>query len=243
MKASLIDLTKMTYPGRVIIIGLSSEGDKVIVSYAITGRSPSSQARKLKLEGNAVWTRPLDVDLVKRGQVDLLLYKAIVLSRGIAVSNGRQTDDILRALEDKNEPQQVLGEALRAWTYEPDAPHFTPRISGCVLPGNKACLSIIKRRQDGTAQSIFSAWSLSPGKGKLIATYSGEEENPLPSFAGDPRDIETGEPTASAMASSVFEALKPANPERDYRVAIASVMASNTNFQEFDVHIINRKEG
>jgi IMP cyclohydrolase len=235
-------ISTMVYPGRVIIIGQDSEADRSVVVYAITGRSPSSQARELKLEGNAIWTRPTDEDVLKKGNVDLLVYSAISFGRGIAVSNGRQTEDILNQIQEKDDPEEILIRGLKNWTYEPDSPQFTPRISGCVLSNSKACLSLIKRGEDSAAQKSFFAWTLEPGKGKLIATYSGTEENPLAPFAGDPFHIEIKEKTAAGMAEAVFAALKPQNPEKDYRVAVACVYAEKSNLLKYEVHIINKKE-
>jgi IMP cyclohydrolase len=50
----------MPYPGRLIILGASAEGDKVIIVYAVTGRSAASRARRLTFEASAVWTEPLE---------------------------------------------------------------------------------------------------------------------------------------------------------------------------------------
>lgn len=242
MTEPLAKLSAMAYPGRVIVIGQNPESDQSVIVYIITGRSPSSRARELKLEGSAVRTRPTDEDVLKKGNVDLLVYTAIAFSRGIAVSNGRQTDDILKQIQQENDPEEILIRGLKDWTYEPDPPHYTPRISGCLLPSGKACLSLIKRKKDGAPQKSFFAWRLEPGKGKLISTYSGAEKNPLPSFTGNPLDIGIKEKTAGDMAEAVYAALKPQNPEKDYRVAVACVYAEKSNLQNYEVHIINKKE-
>ncbi len=242
MTEPLAKLGAMTYPGRVIIIGQNRRADKAVVVYVITGRSPSSQARQLKLKGNAVWTIPTDEDVLKKGNVDLLVYSAIAFGRGIVVSNGRQTEDVLNQVQENDDPEEILIRGLKNWTYEPDSPHFTPRISGCLLPNGKACLSLIKRGEDGAAQKSFFAWALEPGKGKLIATYSGIEEDPLPSFRGGPLDVDIEEKTAAAMANAAFAVLKPQKPEKDYRVAVACVYAEKSNFQKYEVRIINKKE-
>jgi IMP cyclohydrolase len=241
----LVSLSAMPYPGRVIIIGASPEHDKVTIAYAVTGRSPASRARRLTFEGSAVWTEPLDAETLKKGAADLLFYRAIAIERRIAVSNGRQTDDIVKVLRQAAEqmpPEDILARALETWTYEPDPPHFTPRISGCVLAEGRAGLSIIKRQADGARRALFFSWTLRPGQGKLISTYAGGEENPLAPFAGKPLDVETREPTARAMAEAVYEALKPQNPEKDYRVAVASISALRANLRNYDVHVINRRE-
>jgi IMP cyclohydrolase len=243
MMTELLDkLRAMAYPGRIILIGLNSKGDRAVVIYSITGRSPSSQARELKLKGNAIWTIPTDEELLKKGNAELLVYSAIAFGRGIAVSNGRQTKDILNQIQEKEDPEEVLTRALNDWTYEPDSPHFTPRISGCILPNSRACLSLIKRGFDGLAQRSFFAWRLEPGKGKLIATYSGKDEQPLPAFQGDPLDLEIKESTPAIMAEAVYTALKPENRDKDFRVAVAAVYAKKSNLRQYEVSIINKRE-
>ena len=61
MAQGLEALIGMEYPGRVIVIGKSPQGDDVIM-YAITGRSPSSQARRLEIdeENKNVFVKPTD---------------------------------------------------------------------------------------------------------------------------------------------------------------------------------------
>jgi hypothetical protein len=44
------------------------------------------------------------------------------------------------------------------------------------------------------------------------------------------------------MAEAVYAALKPQNPEKDYRVAVACVYAEKSNLQNYEVHIINKQE-
>src|SRR4030042_2672304 len=145
-------LSVMPYPGRLIIIGGGPGTDRIIVVYAVAGRPPASQARRLTFEGSAVWTEPLDEETLRKGQPELLIYRAIAIDRRIAVSNGRQTDDIAKALKQADEeerPREIITRSLDGWTYEPDPPHFTPRISGCVLVGGAAAISIIRRSEDG----------------------------------------------------------------------------------------------
>jgi hypothetical protein len=245
VKDPLAALRGMPYPGRLIIIGRDPQGRQSILVYAITGRSPSSQARRLKFAEQAVWTEPLDMDVLKKGNVDLLLYRAIVLGRGIAASNGRQTEDIVQVLnrvEEEKDTGAVLARALENWTYEPDAPHYTPRISGCILPGGRAGLGIIRRSADGGPRKSFHSWNPSPGTGRLIATYRGPEEDPLPSFGDDPFDVGLEETTAADQAEAVYQALGPGRSGEDYRVATACVYAQAADLQDSSLYIINRKE-
>ncbi|MDH7511637.1 MAG: IMP cyclohydrolase [Clostridiales bacterium] len=242
MTKSLAVLEGMTYPGRVILIGLDRAAEHVIAGYAITGRSPSSQARRLKLEAGSIWTEPSEEEAIRKSQAKLLIYRAMAIGRGIAVSNGRQTEEIIRAFGKRKNPEDVLRQALRNWTYEPDAPHFTPRISGCALPNGRACMNIIKRAGNDTSEKLFFAYDLEPGKGRIITTYSGKEATPLPSFSGDPLAVEIKAKDATTMAEAIYSSLKPKDPEKDYRVAVACVYASSRDFLKFDAHIINKSE-
>jgi len=236
----------MPYPGRLIIIGAGPGAERVIVAYAITGRSLASQARRLTFEGSAVWTEPLDEETLRKGNPDLLIYRAIAIDRKIAVSNGRQTDDIARVLKqsgDEERPDGLLSRSLDSWTYEPDSPHFTPRISGCVFPGGAAGLGIIKRGENDMRLDSFFSWQAEPGKSRMLSTYAGQEENPLPPFSGEPIEISLGTSAAEETAEAVYQALKPEDPARDYRVAVACISALRVNLRNYDVHIINRREG
>lgn len=242
MTKGLEKLIEKDYPGRVIIIGTDKTGKNVVVLYAITGRSPSSQARKIEFSDHKFLVKPTDESILKTGNVDLLIYPAILLSEGISVSNGRQTDDIQAAMRGVGNAVHVLETSLANWDYEPDEPTFTPRISGCILPSNKAAFSIIKRAEDGRAQHEYFEISLIPGKGKMISTYTGDNKDPLPSFSGFPEDVFLKETSAEDMAAAVYEAMKPKEPHKDFRVAVACVYSDPMVNKPYTFSIINRSE-
>jgi hypothetical protein len=240
MKHPLERLARMKYPGRALAVGRDMSGMFNIIIYAITGRSSSSQARRLELEADAIWTKPTDLEVLQKGNIDLLIYPAVTLSEGLAVSNGKQTSNI--DVRSGQGPVEVLGEAMKCWSYEPDAPIFTPRISGCILPSNRAGLSIIKRAENGDSLRFFYEVPLIPGKGKLLTTYSGENNVPIQSFAGEPLDLDLVEPSARTMAEAVYVALNPAAEAEDFRVAVACVFAKAADMKDHQVFIINRRE-
>ncbi|HEX2695328.1 MAG TPA: IMP cyclohydrolase, partial [Acidobacteriota bacterium] len=165
-------------------------------------------------------------------------------TRGVAVSNGKQTADVRRRLDEAAVPGpiEVLAGGLSGWDYEPDAPIFTPRISGCVLPGPKAALCLIKRGAGGEALRSYYEVPLEPGKGKLVATYDGVNRDPLRSFPGDPMDIALDAADAAGLAESVYGALKPGDGGRDFRVAVACLLAGDLTRNEYETAIINRHE-
>jgi len=233
-------LERMVYPGRIIIIGADASAAAEVVVYAVTGRSPASQARKLELSGSAVWTKPTDPETVKSGNVDLLVYPAVILGSGVAVSNGRQTSDL--DLSGGEGPAGVLAKSLERWTYEPDAPIYTPRITGCVLPDRRAGLSLIRRGQDGISERCFFEFSSRPGEGRLIATYAGENIQPLPIFRGEPLELELSGRTAAETAGAVYAALRPEGRLEDFRVAVACVFWPREAGLRPEVAILNRHE-
>jgi IMP cyclohydrolase len=239
MSDSLRALEERTYPGRLIIIG-RNRGDRIVVVYAVTGRSPSSQARELVLQAGSVWTRPTDADVLAKGNPDLLVYPALVFGLGIAVGNGKQTSDIELAAAPG--PIGILEAGLRKWSYEPDEPNFTPRISGCVTPGGSAALNIIRRDRSGEPERLYFEFRTTRGMGRMISTYTGENVHPLPSFRGEPPEVGLKEETARETAEAVYAALGPKPGEPDLRVAVACVSTRPEETQSPDLVILNRRE-
>ncbi|MFC2164762.1 IMP cyclohydrolase [Acidobacteriota bacterium] len=242
MPQALVNLSSKEYPGRLIIIGQDRTGEKAIIVYAITGRSPSSQARRMVEQTDGIWVRPTDEDILRKGNPDLLIYPALLYGQGIAVSNGKQTTDVKNSLSVLPNPVDVLKSALSGWDYEPDEPTFTPRISGCVLPNAKAALSVIRRAEDGFSLRNYFGVSLSPGKGKLVSTYSGENIDPLPPYTGEPEEILLDKNTAQETVHDVYEALSPKEHAKDFRVSVVSVFIQPEDPTLIETAIINRSE-
>jgi IMP cyclohydrolase len=232
------------YPGRLIIIGQEKKNGSIVAVYAITGRSSSSQARKLEREEETIWVKPTDREQLQKGNIDLLIYPSVFcLPQGMAISNGKQSVDVMACLGQGESAAEVLAFALKHWDYEPDAPTFTPRISGCVLPNKSAALSLIRRAGDGTTLRNIYEFSLAPGKGKMIMTYSGENKDPLLSYSGEPQDVDIVGATSQEMAEHVYALLAPEEKEGlDFRVAVACVFGVDLSSGEFVTHIINRSE-
>jgi IMP cyclohydrolase len=242
LREGLENLARRDYPGRVIVIGKDNKGKNIFVIYAITGRSPSSQARKISRESDTLWVNPTEEEIIKKGNVELLVYPAVCLSRGIAVSNGRQTLDIKSQLAHSQNSSEILASALSRWNYEPDPPIYTPRISGCVAVSQGAALSIIKRAEDGSSfRNIFEV-PLIEGKGWMVSTYQGENKDPVEPFSGEPQELEINQDNPNDLAEAVYEALAPGEGERDLRIAVACVFSPDIDAGKFAVSIINRIE-
>ncbi|MBT3406483.1 hypothetical protein HN419_04915 [Candidatus Woesearchaeota archaeon] len=248
-------IAEMEYPGRLIALGRDPTGEHNVVVYAVTGRSPSSQARTLEYnaDDNTIFTKPTDPEVLEKGNPDLLLYDAIVmLDDSVAVSNGKQTEAFARELSDdagdgeRCDPLVGMFETHDEWMYEPDNPNYTPRITGVVCD-DKGGLGLIVRPNDiaddndTTAERTFTEFELLPGRGRMVATYTGVNVNPLPSFDRQPLPVEIEGKTPQAVAEAVYEALGPTDPDKDFRVAVAVVFQDPVTGAA-EHYIINRHE-
>ncbi|MDD4715509.1 MAG: IMP cyclohydrolase [Oscillospiraceae bacterium] len=174
-----------SYPGRGIIMGRS--GDAAVLAYFIMGRSESSRNRIFAPVNDGIVTRAY-----APGQLEnpsLLLYAPVRAYQNIViVTNGDQTDTVYDALA----CGKRFEDALQTRAFEPDGPHYTPRISGLGVLKDHAfsyTLSILKRGTCGECLRYYYEYeSAAPGEGRLIHTYEGDG-NPLPSFEGEPRPV------------------------------------------------------
>lgn len=178
-------LVENAYPGRGLVIGrLDDERFRIV--YWIMGRSEHSRNRRFEAEGGELRTVPVDESLVE--DPSLIIYEAMLELPGIQlVSNGDQT----RTLRDALEAGGSFGQALETREREPDAPNYTPRISGMIdFRGERprVLLSLLKASRFDPAytdRTSFSPATPAPGYGLGLTTYQSDGK-PLPSFAGDP---------------------------------------------------------
>lgn len=177
-------LAAKEYPGRGIILG-KSEDNRAVFAYFIMGRSTNSRNRVFEVSNDDIMTKAFDESLLS--DPSLIIYSPVrVLGKKIIVTNGDQTDTIYEYLKDK----KTFEDALYTRTFEPDAPNFTPRISGLIdiESGLKLKLSILKSDEGDESQSLrffYNYDNPKPGEGFLIHTYK-ENSNPLKSFEGEP---------------------------------------------------------
>lgn len=218
------------YPGRGIILGCGPNG-RAVLAYFIMGRSAGSRARAFRREKDDVVIRLLDQSGVK--DPSLILYAPLrMCGRHIVVANGDQTDAICTSLKGG----KGFEEALRTMEYEPDAPHFTPRISGMIsLPesGFSYRLSILKASGAGRrCQRQFFEYEPIPGMGHLIHTYAGDGAV-LPSFAGEPLTVNVPS-SIDAFTNGLWEALDEEN-----RVALY-VRYTPLDGSRYEDRVVNR---
>ena len=180
------ELGSNSYPGRGIIIGVSEDGKSAVTAYFIMGRSSNSRNRIFVEEGEGIRTEAFDP--AKLEDPSLIIYAPVrVLGNSTIVTNGDQTDTIYELMS----KGKTFEEALRTREFEPDAPNFTPRISGIMnIDGGKFdfALSILKSDDgDPAACNRFTYAYENPraGAGRFIHTYM-TDGNPLPSYSGEP---------------------------------------------------------
>ncbi|MDI9514804.1 MAG: inosine monophosphate cyclohydrolase [Clostridiaceae bacterium] len=179
------NLRKNTYPGRGIVLGATQDGTKLAQIYWIMGRSQNSRNRVFQEESGFVRTRAFDES--KLTDPSLIIYYPVKHHRDIhVVSNGDQTDTVIEFLKAGN----TWNEALMTREFEPDAPNFTPRITGIMdLKASWAYALSILKSQDGNDQHCLRHFYYFEkpihGYGHCIHTYQGDG-NPLPSFSGEP---------------------------------------------------------
>ncbi|WP_251492738.1 IMP cyclohydrolase [Otoolea muris] len=183
------ELKRNSYPGRGIVLGRSADGKKAVAAYFIMGRSENSRNRIFVEDGNGIRTQAFDP--AKLSDPSLIIYAPVrVLGNKTIVTNGDQTDTIYEGMD----KQLTFEQSLRCREFEPDAPNYTPRISGIMHMENGAfnyAMSILKS-SDGDPSSCcrytFAYENPVAGEGHFIHTYM-HDGDPLPSFEGEPKRI------------------------------------------------------
>lgn len=183
------ELKGNAYPGRGIIIGKSEDGTKAITAYFIMGRSENSRNRIFVEDGEGIRTQAFDPS--KLTDPSLIIYAPVrVLGNKTIVTNGDQTDTIYEGMDH----QMTFEQSLRSREFEPDAPNYTPRISGIMHVehgGYNYAMSILKSdngNSDSCLRYTFAYENPQAGEGRFIHTYQCDG-NPLPSFVGEPKKI------------------------------------------------------
>ncbi len=204
------ELSGNSYPGRGIVIGKSADGASAVAAYFIMGRSINSRNRIFVEDGEGIRTKAFDPS--KLSDPSLVIYAPVrVLGNKTIVTNGDQTDTVYELMD----KQQTFEQALRTRTFEPDAPNYTPRISGILhIDSGKFnyALSILKTEDGdpGSCNRFTFAYENPPaGAGHFIHTYTGDG-NPLPSFEGEPVKVKL-EGTIDAFTEMIWDSLDDEN--------------------------------
>lgn len=205
-------LANNTYPGRGIIIGKAADGKSALFAYFIMGRSVNSRNRIFEAFEGGMRTKAFDESkLVDPSLIIYNPYLAFGKNTDI-ITNGEQTNTIYDYLKDG----KTVEAALATREFEPDAPNFTPRVSGVLNYDfeNKKFdyqLSILKSLSGNPDSCVRYFFNYVPvnGIGHFIHTYKCDG-NPIPSFEGEPEEVAMPD-TAQELADIVWNNLNEDN--------------------------------
>lgn len=222
-----------TYPGRGIILGMSPDAKYMVQVYWIMGRSENSRNRIFEEKNGFVRTKAFDES--KLVDPSLIIYFPARHDDGRhIITNGDQTDTIFETMAKGGS----FEDALNTRCFEPDAPNFTPRISGIIDlkdPQYAYKLSILKSYNNaGTfcIRNYFNYEKGIQGVGHCIHTYV-QDGSPIPSFAGEPYELELFD-DINETVEHYWKALN-----EDNRV---SILAKYIRIEDgnFEIRIINK---
>ena len=181
-------LTGNSYVGRGIIVGKSEDGKKACAAYFIMGRSANSRNRIFEEKDGDIYTAPFDASKVE--DPSLIIYAAVrTYENNLVVTNGDQTDTVVEGLQ----KGLSFNKALESRCFEPDAPNFTPRISGMLtfaegdFTYQMNILKSIDAEGSDCARYGFS-YPAKAGLGHFLHTYVCDG-NPIPTFQGEPERV------------------------------------------------------
>ncbi len=153
------------YPGRGVVVGTDADGRAFWV-YFVTGRSPASRRRSLRIVGPALMVEPLDAD----APPDELRHYACVQANGpyVVVGNGAHVSDIAGRLDHGESLDRVYDDLVP----EPDPPIHTPRIAA-VCSADGTWIGTVWR--DGLVDNrVVQRVVIEPGAGFVLSTYEGD---------------------------------------------------------------------
>ena len=229
------ELKGNAYPGRGIVIGKSEDGKYAVTAYFIMGRSENSRNRVFVTEGDGIRTQAYDPS--KLTDPSLIIYAPVrVLGKETIVPNGDQTDTVYDGIS----KGLTFEQSLRSREFEPDAPNYTPRISGMLTVENGRFdyqMSILKSNNGNPAacnRYTFSYENPVAGEGHFIHTYLCDG-NPLPSFEGEPKLV------AIQDNIEIFTELLWNSLNADNKVSLF-VRYINIETGEYETKIVNKNE-
>ena len=208
-------LSENTYPGRGIVVGKSADGKNAMIAYFIMGRSENSRNRIFERFEGGMRTKAFDES--KLSDPSLIIYNPYLQKGDIdIITNGDQTNTVYDFVVADTENANAFEDSLMTRAFEPDAPNFTPRISGiCYYDFAKSALnyrlSILKSAngRPEVCNRYFYRYEAEQGIGHFIHTYRCDG-NPIPSFSGEPEEIALPN-TAEELAELVWSNLNEDN--------------------------------
>ena len=228
------ELNSLAYHGRGIIIGKSADSKRAVTAYFIMGRSENSRNRVFVKDEEGIKTKAFDESKVE--DPSLIIYYAVrEYENKLIATNGDQTDTIYNFLKEN----KGFKCALKTREFEPDAPNFTPRISGMVTYKDNDFtyeMSILKSIDEvgsKCARYHFDYPSVN-GLGHFIHTYE-NDGNPIPTFQGEPERVKISG-TIEEFTDKVWNSLNQNNKISLY------VRYTNLQSGEITEKIVNKNK-
>ena len=231
-------LSENTYPGRGIVIGKSEDGTKAMIAYFIMGRSENSRNRIFERFDGGMRTKAFDES--KLSDPSLIIYNPyLALPSADIITNGDQTNTVYDYIKEYGDDGFSFEKSLHTREFEPDAPNFTPRISGMLYYGNDTFsykMSILKSANgdDSVCNRYFYSYIPRNGFGHFIHTYKCDG-NPIPSFYGEPEEVALPN-TAKELADLCWNNL---NEENKVSLFVRTVELTSGKAEEI---IINKNQ-
>ena len=226
-------LSSNSYPGRGILLGRSADNKKAVIAYFIMGRSVNSRNRVFAETPDGIRTKAFDES--KMTDPSLIIYHPVrTVGDTTIVANGDQSDTIRDGLLSG----EVFAQSLRKRTFEPDAPNYTPRISGILHGDGSYALSILKSADGDPAscrRQFFGYESPLAGQAHFIHTYQCGGD-PLPAFEGEPRQVAISASNAETLAQEMWK-----NLNEDNKVSLF-VRYIDLQTREIETVIINKHQ-
>ena len=201
-------LGQKNYPGRGILLGRSADNRFAVSAYFIMGRSVNSRNRVFTETDDGIRTEAYDPSQMI--DPSLIIYHPVRVQDGhTIITNGDQTDTIRDSLA----AGHCFRHALMKREFEPDAPNYTPRISGIIMPDGSYKLSILKSLMGDPAcccRCFFEYDHPVAGCGHIIHTYV-DDGDPLPSFEGEPAAVKIENESPREFAGKIWSALNEDN--------------------------------
>ncbi|MBR3994102.1 MAG: IMP cyclohydrolase [Clostridia bacterium] len=223
-----------SYVGRGVVLGKSTDGKSAVAAYFIMGRSENSRNRIFTEKNGDIFTEPFDASKVE--DPSLIIYAAVRdTTSKLIVTNGDQTDTIYEYLKSG----KTFEEALESREFEPDAPNFTPRISGMInftgadFTYKLSILKSIDEKGSECARYFFN-YPARNGLGHFIHTYNCDG-NPIPTFTGEPERISIPN-NIDEFAKDIWE-----NLNEDNKISLY-VRYTNLEDGSVDTRIINKNQ-
>ncbi len=205
------ELSSSSYPGRGIVTGRSADGSKAVMAYFIMGRSSNSRNRVFVRDGDGIRTQAYDP--TKMEDESLIIYAPVrVLGSYTIVTNGDQTDTVFEGIR----KGLTFEQSLKSRKFEPDAPNYTPRISGILHVADGRFdyeMSVLKTcggDPSSCSRYTFSYDNPKAGEGRYIHTYT-DDGDPLPSFEGEPAWVMTDTDDIDEWTGMIWDNLNENN--------------------------------